>query len=90
MVARGGIETPTRGFSAQLYRVLRARVGFAVYLRLHVDFWSCGDRALIDILVKDPEYLAEPFTAQLVLRYSPHLEMLRLDCDPEQAGGFTR
>lgn len=49
-----------------------------------------GARALIDILVEDPEYLAEPFTAQLVLRYSPHLEMLRLDCDLELARGFTR
>lgn len=41
-----------------------------------------GTQVLIDVLLEDPEYLAEPYTTQLVWHYSPHLEMLTLDCDP--------
>lgn len=47
-------------------------------------------RLLVDIYLEDPEYLAEPFTASLVWNYSPHLEMLELECDPAVAGQFVR
>jgi len=47
-----------------------------------------GTQLLVDVFVEDPEYLAELFTGSVVLNYSPHLEMLSLDCDPEVARRF--
>jgi len=47
-----------------------------------------GTQLLVDVFVEDPEYMAETFTGSVVLNYSPHLEMLSLDCDPEVAGRF--
>ncbi len=44
-----------------------------------------GTHALINIVLEDSEYFAEPVTAQFVWRYSPHFEMLRLGCDQEVA-----
>ena len=44
-----------------------------------------GAQAFIDIVLEDPEYLAVPVTATFVWRYSPHFEMLELDCDREVA-----
>ena len=41
-----------------------------------------GKRALIDVLLEDPEYLAEPFGGQTTLVYSPHLELYSYDCNP--------
>jgi len=49
-----------------------------------------GRRVSIEVLLEDPEYLAEPFTANLALHYSPHLEMLGIECDPEVATRFRR
>ena len=48
-----------------------------------------GSHATIEILLEDPEYLAEPATATFVWRYSPHFEMLELGCDEEVASRFT-
>jgi len=49
-----------------------------------------GRRVSVDVLLEDPEYLAEPLTASLALHYSPHLEMLGIECDPEVATRFRR
>ena len=47
-------------------------------LRLSDD----GTRLIIDFLLEDPEYLAEPFSASKELMYTPHLEMVTYGCDP--------
>jgi len=49
-----------------------------------------GAQLLVDVFLEDPEYLAGPFTGSLVLNYSPHLEMISVDCDPEVARRFTQ
>ncbi len=49
-----------------------------------------GTHALVDIVLEDPEYLAEHVTAQFVWRYSPHFEMLQLGCDREIAMRSTQ
>ena len=49
-----------------------------------------GRRISIEVFIEDPEYLAEPFTADLALHYSPHLEFIGIDCDPESATRFRR
>lgn len=48
-----------------------------------------GTQLVVDILLEDPEYLAEPFSGSLTLNYSPHLEMLSVDCDPDVASRFV-
>jgi hypothetical protein len=40
-------------------------------------------RLLIDFDVEDPDYLAEPFAGTMEWDYSPHLELIGIDCDPE-------
>jgi hypothetical protein len=40
-------------------------------------------RLLIDFVVEDPDYLAEPFVGTMEWDYSPHLELIGIDCDPE-------
>jgi Family of unknown function (DUF6152) len=40
-----------------------------------------GTRMLIDFMVEDPEYLAEPFTGTLQWVYRPQLEMMGFDCE---------
>ena len=47
-----------------------------------------GTQLLVDIALEDPEYLAERFSGSLALNYSPHLEMLSIECDPEVARRF--
>ena len=49
-----------------------------------------GRRALIDVFVEDPEFLAESFNGHTEMIYSPELELLRYDCDPvlSKQGGF--
>ena len=49
-----------------------------------------GRRALVDITVEDPEFLAETFTGHTEMVYTPHLQIYRYDCDPELSvqGGF--
>ncbi len=39
-------------------------------------------RLIVDVLLEDPEYLAEPFSASKQLMYTPHLEMVTYGCDP--------
>jgi hypothetical protein len=49
-----------------------------------------GRRVSIEFMLEDPEYLAEPFTADLALHYSPHLELIGIPCDPEIATRFRQ
>jgi hypothetical protein len=42
-------------------------------------------RLLIDVVVEDPDYLAEPMTTSLEWDYAPQLQLLRFGCEPEQA-----
>ena len=46
-------------------------------------------RLLIDFVVEDPEYLAEPFTANVEWDYAPQQRLLRFGCEPAQARRFT-
>ena len=39
-----------------------------------------GTRALVDVYVEDPEYLAEPFTGHTEMMFVPHLQLYRYDC----------
>jgi hypothetical protein len=47
-----------------------------------------GTRMLIDIFMEDPEYLVGPIKSNLVWHYSPHLNLLKFDCDPGVAQQF--
>ncbi len=49
-----------------------------------------GTQLFAEFFVEDPEYLAEPFTTEIVLNYSPHLEMFEIGCDREVASRFAR
>ncbi len=40
-------------------------------------------KLLIDFLVEDPDYLAEPFAGTMEWDYAPNLEFIGIDCDPE-------
>jgi hypothetical protein len=44
-----------------------------------------GTRIVLDFVLEDPEYLAEPFAARIEWEHSPHLEMLSFGCDLENA-----
>ena len=48
-----------------------------------------GTQIVIDFIVEDPEYLAEPLTGGIEWDYAPDLEMLRFSCDPESASRYT-
>jgi len=39
-------------------------------------------RLLIEFVVEDPEYLAEPFAGTMEWDYAPQLELINIDCDP--------
>ncbi len=41
-----------------------------------------GTRAIVDVLVEDPEFLAEPFEGRTEMVYSPHLQLYAYDCEP--------
>lgn len=49
-----------------------------------------GTRALVDITVEDPEFLAEPYNGHTEMVYTPELQLHRYDCVPEfsRQGGF--
>jgi len=49
-----------------------------------------GTHALVDIFLEDPKFLAQPVTATFEWRYSPHFEMLQLDCDDGVAKRFIQ
>jgi hypothetical protein len=53
-----------------------------------LTFSEDGSQVVINILMNDPEYLAEPFAANLVWSYAPDLTMSTVDCDPEVARFF--
>ncbi len=42
-----------------------------------------GGRAIVEVMVEDPEYLAEPFTGRTEMTYVPHLQLYRYDCVTE-------
>jgi hypothetical protein len=42
-------------------------------------------RLLIDVVIEDPDYLAEPLTTSLEWDYAPQLRLLRFGCEPDQA-----
>lgn len=42
-----------------------------------------GGRAIVDVRIEDPEYLAEPFTGRTEMTYVPHLQLYRYDCSTE-------
>ena len=48
-----------------------------------------GTRIVASFLLEDPEFIAEPMTHTRELIYSPHMEMLRFDCDPEATRRFV-
>jgi hypothetical protein len=49
-----------------------------------------GTRMLVDVMLEDPVYLAEPFHGQLEWQYSPNLRLQRYNCDPEISRVFTQ
>ena len=49
-----------------------------------------GSQTDIEIFVEDPDFLAEPFNGKLVWYFSPNLEMLPFDCDPETSRRFVQ
>lgn len=48
-----------------------------------------GMNAVVEFLVEDNDYLAEPLRFALTLLYSPNEELQDFDCDPEIARRFT-
>lgn len=63
--------------------------GAAKHLIERFSLSDDGTRMIVDVVLEDPDYLAEPFIATKELLYAPHLELFRYDCDPElsrQAG----
>ena len=51
-----------------------------------------GTRLVIDVVVEDPEFLAEPFNSSLQWNYTPELQLYRYNCDPElsSSGQFAQ
>ena len=47
-----------------------------------------GTHIDLEFVLEDPEYLAAPMSHRRQLIHSPHLEMLRVECDPEAASRF--
>src|SRR3970040_2347662 len=45
-----------------------------------------GTRMIVDVLLEDPDYLAEPFSGRKELLYSPHLQLYRSHCSPALSG----
>ena len=42
-----------------------------------------GTRLIVDFMLEDPEFLAEPFAGTKQLLYAPQLELFTYDCDPQ-------
>ncbi len=49
-----------------------------------------GTTVQVDMLIEDPEYLSAPMASTFVWYHVPHLEMLRVDCNPEVAQQFLQ
>jgi len=47
-----------------------------------------GTRLLINFVLEDPDYLAEPLTVSTEWDFAPTLQLLRFGCTPEQARRF--
>jgi hypothetical protein len=47
-----------------------------------------GTRLLLNFVLEDPDYLAEPFTSSTEWDHAPALRLLRFGCEPEQARRF--
>ena len=47
-----------------------------------------GARLLIDFVLEDPDYLAEPLTFSTEWAFAPTLQLLRFACEPAQARRF--
>jgi hypothetical protein len=47
-----------------------------------------GTELEIEIMVEDPEYIVEPFTANAVWTYAPNRTLERFECDPANARSF--
>lgn len=48
-----------------------------------------GTRLLVEFIVEDPEYLAEPMTGGIEWDFAPDRELSRIDCDPEIAKRYA-
>jgi hypothetical protein len=48
-----------------------------------------GTRILIEFVLEDPEYLAEPFTGSVEWYYAPHFEMLGFGCNADVSRRYT-
>jgi hypothetical protein len=48
-----------------------------------------GARLIVEFMLEDPEYLAEPLTHSRELLYSPELEISSFGCDPETTRRFV-
>jgi hypothetical protein len=48
-----------------------------------------GTHIIIDFVLEDSAYLAEPFTGTVLWYYAPHFEYLGFECDPENARRFS-
>jgi hypothetical protein len=48
-----------------------------------------GTRLLVEFIVEDPEYLAEPMTGGIEWDYAPDRELSRIGCDPEIARRYA-
>jgi len=42
-----------------------------------------GSRAIIEVFLEDPEFLAEPFSGRMEMVYTPNLELFSYGCVPE-------
>jgi hypothetical protein len=48
-----------------------------------------GTRVMVEFMLEDPEYIAEPLTHTRGLIYSPQIEISRYDCNPETTRRFV-
>jgi len=48
-----------------------------------------GTHMVVEFMLEDPEFIAEPLTHARDLIYSPHMEMSVFDCDPEATRRFV-
>jgi hypothetical protein len=44
-----------------------------------------GARAVVDVFIEDPQFLAEPFIGRTTMVYSPHLQLYSYDCNLQKA-----
>ncbi len=49
-----------------------------------------GQTAHYEFVAEDPDYLAEPLSGEYTWHYSPHLEFIMIECDPEIARRYLQ